>query len=136
MAVARSTFPGRFESLEKISQFVKNAAKRAGLGEEAVYGVELAVDEACSNIIEHAYRGEDLGNIECTCETTSVGLKITISDYGAPFNPALVPKPDLTSPLEKRRKGGLGLFFIDQMMDEARYEFTPGKNTLILIKKK
>ncbi len=136
MAVATFTFPGRFESLEKISHFVKNAAKRAGLGEEAVYGVELAVDEACSNIIEHAYRGEDLGEIECTCETTGSGIKIILSNHGHPFNPGQVPKPDLTSPLEKRKKGGLGLFFIDQMMDEARYEFAPGKNTLILIKHK
>ena len=136
MAAATSTFPGRFESLEKISKFVKTAAKRAGLGEEAVYGVELAVDEACSNIIEHAYRGEDLGDIECTCESTSVGIRIIISDHGHPFNPGQVPKPDLTSPLEKRKKGGLGLFFIDQMMDEARYEFASGKNTLIMIKHK
>ncbi|GAB4578778.1 MAG: hypothetical protein Fur0022_15150 [Anaerolineales bacterium] len=136
MAVATRIFPGRFESLEKISRFVKEAAKKAGLGEEAVYGVELAVDEACSNIIEHAYKGEDLGNIECTCETTGRGLRIIITDYGHPFNPALVPKPDLNSSLENRRKGGLGLFFIDQMMDEAQYEFSPEKNTLVLFKKK
>ncbi|NUM45100.1 MAG: ATP-binding protein [Anaerolineales bacterium] len=136
MAVATRTFPGRFESLEKISRFVKDAAKKAGLGEEAVYGVELAVDEACSNIIEHAYRGEDLGQIECSCEATNRGLKIVITDHGHPFNPAQVPKPDLSSSLEERRKGGLGLFFIDQMMDEARYEFAPGVNRLILIKHK
>lgn len=136
MAVASRTFPGRFESLEKISRFVKDAAKRAGLGDEAVYGVELAVDEACSNIIEHSYRGEDLGDIECTCEATSRGLTIIITDNGYPFNPAQVPKPDIVSPLEERRKGGLGLFFIDQMMDEARYEFAPGENRLILFKHK
>jgi serine/threonine-protein kinase RsbW len=136
MAVATRTFPGRFESLEKISIFVKDAAKKAGLGEEAVYGVELAVDEACSNIIEHAYRGEDLGEIECTCETTHRGLKIVITDNGHPFTPSQVPKPDLSSPLEERRRGGLGLFFIDQMMDEAHYEFAPGENRLILIKHK
>lgn len=136
MAGATRTFPGRFESLEKISRFVKDAAKKAGLGEEAIYGVELAVDEACSNIIEHAYRGEDLGEIECTCEVTHQGLKITLTDHGHPFNPSAVPKPELSTSLEDRRKGGLGLFFIDQMMDEARYEFAPGKNRLILIKHK
>jgi serine/threonine-protein kinase RsbW len=129
-------FPGRFESLEKISEFVKKIARNAGLGEKAVYGVELAVDEACSNIIEHAYQGEDVGDIECTCETTTSGIKITICDYGRPFDPSKVPKPDLTSPIEERKRGGLGLFYIDEMMDEARFEFTPGKNKLIMVKHK
>jgi len=129
-------FPGRFESLEKISKFVKKAAKMAGLGDDAVYGVELAVDEACSNIIEHAYRGEDVGDIECTCETTVSGIKIVLCDNGQPFDPSQIPKPDLNSPVEERKKGGLGLFYIDQMMDEARYEFAPGKNKLIMIKHK
>lgn len=136
MAVATRTFPGRFESLEKISKFVKDAAKKAGLGEDAVYSVELAVDEACSNIIEHAYRGEDLGEIECTCETTTIGLMIILTDQGHPFTPSHVPKPELTGPLETRKKGGLGLFFIDHLMDEARYEFYPGKNRLILVKRR
>lgn len=135
-ATSTAIFPGRFESLEKISRFVQKAAKQAGLGEEAAYSVELAVDEACSNIIEHAYRGEDIGEIECTCEVSSSGIKITISDYGNPFDPGKVPKPDLISPIEKRKKGGLGLFFIDQMMDYAQFEFTTEKNTLTMIKNK
>ncbi|NJN43607.1 MAG: ATP-binding protein [Anaerolineae bacterium] len=56
-----ATFPGQFKSLEKISQFVQKAASQAGLDEEALYSVELAVDEACSNIIEHAYQAKIKG---------------------------------------------------------------------------
>lgn len=129
-----ATFPGRFESLAEISEFVKRAAKAAGLGEDAIYGVELAVDEACSNIIEHAYGDENSGEIQCTCEITTKGFKITLRDKGKAFDPDSVPKPKIDVPLIEREPGGLGLFFISKMMDEVHYEFTPEENILILVK--
>lgn len=129
-----ATFPGRFESLEKISAFIGKVARSAGLDESTTYNVQLAVDEACSNIIEHAYGGEDLGNIECFCELTPEELKITLSDQGQPFDPTQIPEPDITSPPEERKVGGLGLFLIQKFMDEVQFAFEPGKNTLTMIK--
>ena len=63
-----TVFPGRYESLSAIRDFVVNVAKGAGFKDFDLYAVELAVDEACSNIIEHAYGGENKGDIELTCE--------------------------------------------------------------------
>ena len=129
-------FPGRFESLEKISIFIKQAAKEAGLDEDATYSVELAVDEACSNIIEHAYGAEDLGEIDCTCEVEASAFRIIIRDTGEPFNPDAVPKVDTSLSLEERSPGGAGVFLMRKVMDEVSFEFTPDGNILTMVKNK
>ncbi len=129
-----ATFPGRFESLALISIFVRKAAKSAGLDDQAVYAVELAVDEACSNIIEHAYGKEDLGDIRCACKVTEMGLKVVLRDNGAPFDPDSVPEVDTDLPLEQRQPGGAGVFLMRKVMDEVIYEFKKGENILTLIK--
>jgi len=131
------TFPGRFDSLAAISEFVARAAEAAGLDARAVYQVELAVDEACSNIVEHAYGGEGHGDIEVTCRINSDGLTVTLRDYGRPFDPTGVALPDLHASLEDRDLGGLGLYFMRQLMDEVHFEFTPDSgNLLTMVKRK
>ncbi len=132
-----ATFPARFDSLAAIGEFVTRAAQSAGLDDRAVYAVELAVDEACSNIIEHAYGGECRGEIEIICATTAKGLSITLRDYGCAFEPATVPAPDLSGNLENIAGGGLGLHIIRRLMDEVHFEFTEDAgNTLKMVKYK
>jgi serine/threonine-protein kinase RsbW len=132
-----ATFPGRFDSLEKICEFVQQVARCASLDDPEVYAVQLAVDEACTNIIEHAYSGEEAGNIECTCDVLSDGLKVILHDHAPPFNPDEVPEPVLNVPLEEVKSRGLGLFLIRKMMDEVKFEFTPDVgNTLTMVKRK
>ena len=127
--------PGYFENLSQIGAFVVQAANLAGLDDQAVYAVEMAVDEACTNIIEHAYGGEGRGDIECTCRINNNGLTVTLRDYGCPFDPTSVPEPDLYANLDNRKEGGLGLYFIRQLMDEVRFEFTPDTgNVLTMVK--
>jgi len=131
------TLPGRFNSLAAISEFATRAAEAAGLDPRAVYAVQMAVDEACSNIIEHAYGGEGRGAIECTCRINDDGLTVIIRNHGRPFDPTIVPQPDLHASLEDRKEGGLGLYFIRQLMDEVRFEFTPDSgNVLTIVKRK
>jgi len=115
-------FPGKYESLEKISRFFRYAAEQAGFNSFSVYAVETAVDEACSNIIEHGYKDKLAGFIECSYQITDIGLKIILVDYGTPFNPNSVPDPNIDLSLEEREAHGLGLFFIRQWMDEFMYE--------------
>lgn len=88
--------------------------------------VELAVDEAFTNIIEHAYEGESPEKIECTCQQTSDRLTIVLKDCGNPFDPTIVPEPNVNAGLEKRKVGGLGVYFMNELMDEVRYSFTSG----------
>ena len=130
------TFPGRFDSLAAIGGFVARAAEAAGLDACAVYAVQMAVDEACSNIIEHAYGAEGKGDIECTCHIHDDGLIVILRDYGCPFNPADVPEPNIQACLADRPIGGLGIYFIRKLMDEVHYRFTVDSgNVLTMVKR-
>ena len=130
------SFPGRYENLEKIGDFVRKVATEAGFDSFAVYSVEMAVDEACSNIIEHAYGGEGKGTIRCTCEVTEAELTVSLEDNGQSFNPSEVPSPNLSENLEEREAHGLGLYFIRQWMDDVQF-ITGGKhNKLVMVKRK
>lgn len=131
------TFPGRYDNLAKICKFVVQAAEEAGLSDSAVYSVELAVDEACTNIIEHAYGGEDRGDIQCICKITEKGLTVILEDQGQSFDPAKVPKPNMKARLKDLKSRGAGLFLIRKMMDEVDFEFTKEKgNRLTMVKHK
>ena len=131
------TFPGQYDSLAVISEFVTRAAEAANLDEHGVYEVQMAVDEACCNIIEHAYGGEGRGDVECSCRVNDEGLTVTLRDRGRPFDPSVVPEPDLQAELEDRDVGGLGLYFMHRLMDEVRFEFTPGAgNSVTMVKRR
>lgn len=128
---------GHFENLSKIGNFIVQAASRAGLDEQATYAIEMAVDEACTNIIEHAYGGEGQGSIRLTCEVKKEGLQVTIYDQGAPFDPTQVSELDTQMPLHEREEGGMGLFFIRRLVDYYEFKFgTPQGNQLILFKRR
>lgn len=130
------TFPGTLENVSRICEFVVDAAREAGLDENAAYAVELAVDEACTNIIEHAYRGEGVGEIECTVQPIPGKLTVTLRDFGRSFNPDKIPVPNPKAPLKDLKSRGAGLYLIRKMMDEVKFEFskTDG-NRLTLVKR-
>jgi anti-sigma regulatory factor (Ser/Thr protein kinase) len=131
------TVAGYFENLAKIGDFIQQAAKQAGLDERGVYAIHMAVDEACTNIIEHAYGGEGKGEIRLTCDIKKDGIQVVICDQGVPFDPAQVPKFDPQTPLDERKLGGMGLFFIHRLVDRVEFKFnTPQGNQLILFKRR
>ena len=105
------------------------------MDEKVIGDIRLAVDEACSNIIEHAYGGENLGDIHCICFINDVGLTVVLNDHGKEFDPAGIPPPDMEAPLEDRANHGLGLYLIRKIMDEVKFKFAqPTGNTLTLVK--
>lgn len=129
-------FPANFEQLDAIREFVGGAASEAGLDDREVYAVQLATDEACSNIIEHGYEGIRDGQITCICDVLPGELVITLRDRGVPFDASSVPQPDLSVPLDDRKIGGLGLFLMHNLMNEVRYGSSPqGENELVLVKR-
>ncbi len=129
-------FLGQFDSLAAICEFVTRAAESAKLDARAIYAVQMAVDEACTNIIEYAYGGEGRGDIECTCQTNDNGLTIILHDQGSPFDPERVPEPDRNAAIQEHKIGGLGLYFMRQLMDKVNFEFTDSGNMLTMIKHK
>jgi anti-sigma regulatory factor (Ser/Thr protein kinase) len=129
--------PGNFESLDKVCRFVDQIARSGGFDEESLYAIETAVDEAFSNIIDHAYGGENIGSIECSCEIKGSDLIVALYDHGKPFDPNLIPPPDLTTNLDDRKERGLGLYFMRLYMDELHFDFSSeGGNLLVMIKRK
>lgn len=131
------TVVGNFENLARISHFIEQAAAGAGLDERSVYAMQMAVDEACTNIIEHAYGGEGQGDLRLICTAKKDGLQVVIYDQGTPFDPAQVPELDTEAPLHERQAGGMGLFFIRKLVDQVEFKFgTPQGNQLILFKRR
>jgi anti-sigma regulatory factor (Ser/Thr protein kinase) len=129
-------FSCSLSNLEKICDYVTQCANDAGLNETEVYAVQLAVDEATTNIIEHGYGEECPSRIDISCEILGDGLKVVIYDDAEPFNPELIPEPDINTPLEDVKPRGLGIFFMRKMMDEVKYKSSADKgNTLTMIKR-
>lgn len=135
MLISKS-FPGRYTSLAKIGDFVRKIATDAGFESFAIYSIEMAVDEACSNIIEHAYRGEGKGNIRCTCLVNEKAITVSLQDTGQAFDPSVIGNPNLSDNLDDRQAHGLGLFFIRQWMDDVQFESNGSHNTLTMIKRR
>jgi serine/threonine-protein kinase RsbW len=125
----------RVERLADVSDFIENAACDCGLNAKQVYDVQMAVDEACSNVIEHAYSGKPSGTIAIVCEKRSNEFVITIRDNGKPFDPKRVARPKVNGRLDERTIGGLGLYFMDKMMDHVKFEFTHDGNLLTMVKR-
>jgi serine/threonine-protein kinase RsbW len=131
------TYPANYKQLANISHFIVSLAEKAGFSPNDIYAIQTAVDEACSNIIDHAYGGENLGDIKIIVNDHHNKFQIILVDQGDPFEPDDVPEPDITSPLEVRKERGLGIFFMRQLMDVVSFEFSKTEgNILTLIKYK
>ena len=107
------------------------------MNESDTYAVQLAVDEASTNIIEHGYGRECPSRIDIGCEVLEDGLKVVIYDDADPFDPEVIPEPDFNVKLEEVKPRGLGMFLMRKMMDEVSYDISPDKgNTLTMIKRR
>jgi len=129
------TVPARFENLALIGDFISGVARRAGFDEKGVFNLQLACDEACTNVIEHAYAGGP-GQIRIAVTVYPDRIQIQVHDTGRPFDPRAVRAPDLGAPLERRETGGLGLHFMRSIMDEVRFEFDQDGNRLTMVKRR
>jgi len=129
-------FSGHYQHLTEIGELIAQAAKEAGFDSAQAYGVRLAVVEACTNIIEHGYGGEGIGDIVITYQSDEDGISITIQDWGANFEPDKIPEPNYDVPLEKLQYRGAGLYLMRKLMDEVDYQFSDSEgNTLTLVKR-
>ena len=131
----RITRAAYLESLTDFREFLKeHCAGLPGVTAEILYDIQLAVDEACTNIISHGYADLDPGSIILDLETAPKNLTITLTDFGHSFEPSSAPMPDVNAPIEERELGGFGLFFIQQSMDNMDYQVTEDGNKMILTK--
>ena len=130
-------FAAKFEYLDEIRDFVGEIARASGFSDKDVYNIQLATDEAASNIIEHAYEKIANGVLELSCGVRDDQITIILIDHGESFDPSEIPLPDLKADLSNRKIGGLGIFLMRKLMDEVHYESKPNKsNVLTMIKRK
>jgi serine/threonine-protein kinase RsbW len=121
--IAKLRFKAVLENVPAAIDCVTKSAQEAGFDEAVLYQLQLAVDEACANVVHHAYKGMEPGDIEVSCSFDEQRLVIRVRDWGRSFVPEDVPEPDVDAPLEERSLGGLGLFLIRQCMDEVEFSF-------------
>lgn len=123
------------ENLSEIRDFVSANAHRAGMPSETIDNIILAVDEACTNIIKHAYKLSPQGEIIIRIDYDEAKFTVTIIDYGKSFDPDKVPAPDLQKYYREHRVGGLGMYLIKTLMDDVEYISVPGKYNQVLLSK-
>jgi len=122
---------GKLENLSVIGEFIADSMRDFGLDDRKIFEVQMAVDEACTNIINYGYTAE-VGMINITCRRRDEDVMVVIKDTGKPFDPTSVPPPDLDANLEERKIGGLGVYFMKTLVDEVKYEFRDGRNVLTM----
>ncbi len=140
MAAIERTFtlhvPSSTQNLALIREFVGTVGVQAGLDNSDVAKLELAVDEACSNVIEHAYGHDATKEVIVRATFDRDVLRIDVEDTGRGFDPESVPQAELERLVRQRKSGGLGMRLMKSLMDEVHYEIEPGiKNELHMIKR-
>lgn len=125
----------RTENLSGIRDFISAAAKNTGINQQDVDNIMLAVDEACTNIIKHAYRCKPEGEIKINLELTDGRFTVIIQDNGISFEPDLIPEPDLQKYYRQKRVGGLGMYLMKSLMDDVKYITVPGKYNKVFLTK-
>lgn len=125
----------RTDNLSAIRDFIASSARAVGIEEDTVENIMLAVDEACTNIIKHAYKYNPDGEIKISFDFSKDKFTVIIQDKGATFEPDLIPEPDLQKYYRQRRVGGLGMYLMKSLMDEVKYVTVPGKYNRVLLTK-
>jgi len=127
--------PATLDNLRIVAFFIQGIGNRLGLSETCLFDVELAVEEATTNIINHAYEHQTDGDVQLSIDQQGDILHIQLTDWGEPLNPKNVKPYDPHAPIETRIKGGMGLHFIHSLMDDVHRAIgESGENQLQLQK--
>jgi len=123
-------FPGDPRLLCVMRKAVELCSRLTGFSDELCRSLTLAVDEALSNIIRHAYGGNAGQPIEMVFRRADERVEFILTDSGREADlERLQPKPP-----DELRPGGRGVHFIREIMDEVEYQRLPGQNRLRLVK--
>ncbi|MBO7460080.1 MAG: ATP-binding protein [Bacteroidales bacterium] len=122
------------KQISLLAEFIEKIAAEKQLDETLAMNLNLALEEAVTNVILYAYPKETDGlvNIEAIMKENS--LEFIITDSGVPFDPTAAPEADITLSADERPIGGLGIFMVRKLMDEVHYQRVDDKNVLKMIK--
>jgi serine/threonine-protein kinase RsbW len=123
--------PGVREAESKLVAF----AKASGLPKDAIWRLEVALDEVLSNVVRHGSAAGTVGPIAVELDVLGSRIEVVVTDDAPAFNPLEVQAPDASVSLEDRPLGGLGIALVKALMDEVTYERRDGRNRLTFRKK-
>ena len=122
------------EEISKLEGFMETIGEATGIDLSLVVSLNLALEEAVTNVISYAYPEGQEGTVDIDVRATKEQLEFVISDRGIPFDPTTKEDADITLGVEERPIGGLGIFLVRQLMDTILYEYKDKKNILTLRK--
>jgi anti-sigma regulatory factor (Ser/Thr protein kinase) len=114
--------PAQINFLEELRRFTESAALHCGLIGEDVFAFKLVVDELCTNIIQYGYQGREPGTLSISFVVEDNSARLIIQDDGKYFPPNQAKSPKLDAGWDEREIGGLGLFFVRELMDSVTYK--------------
>lgn len=126
--------PAEDRHLVEIRDFIQEVGEKVQIPGKVLANTKLAVDEACTNVVKHGYKGRS-GFIEVVVTGNLREFSIEIRDQGESFDLRNVKSPDLKMYVETRRRGGLGVFIMNQLMDEVSYRVADAGNILLMSKR-
>lgn len=128
--------PSSTAYLYLIREFINNIGQHAGLEEADIAKLELAIDEACTNVIEHAYGSDTSKELLVRATLNAEAMNVDIIDTGRAFDPNSVQSEELERLVAERRSGGLGVRLIKSLVDELKYHIEPGIQNELRVTKK
>jgi serine/threonine-protein kinase RsbW len=130
----RMTIKADLSELITIRDFVMKIASDFGFPEDDAFKISLAVDEACTNLIKYAYNFNSGKYITIEVKPAKNQFVVNIKDEGQPFDPEMVPSPDMKEYLRRFNRGGLGIFLMKSVMDEISYTPSSERNKLNILR--
>jgi serine/threonine-protein kinase RsbW len=120
--------------LSEVRDFVADHAKKVGLSEKEISEIRLAVDEAYTNIIKHAYKNQPSKPVTIQLGFNNAQLWISIIDEGESFKPEEYKAPDILKRIKNKQRGGMGVFLIQKLMDQVQYNRKGQMNEIKMVK--
>lgn len=120
--------------LAEVRDFVASHAENVGLTEKDISEIRLAVDEAFTNIIKHAYKNTTSKPVKIELGFDSSKLWISIMDEGEGFKPEDYKAPDILKRIKNKQRGGMGVFLIQKLMDQVQYNRKGQMNEIRMVK--
>lgn len=130
----KKVFKSTTGALADVREFVYERAIGFGFGDKEVSEITLAVDEACTNVIKHAYKGNPDAEFEVRILANGTEFQVVVRDWGASFKPEEVPVPNVKDRFKKHRAGGLGIFLMRKLMDTVEYQGMDTSNEVRLVR--
>jgi serine/threonine-protein kinase RsbW len=128
--------PSQTRFLGLVRDLTKKMAETAGFDAPTAERLALAVDEATTNVIEHAYRGAADREIELRYEDRGPEFRVDVVDNGQTVDPRSVPLFDAERYMSERRTGGLGVHLMEKIMDSVTFSRSARRNVCCLVKRK